>query len=458
MSAYVFSRRSGSKTWTLKVFLLFGLLTALWEFATFFQRTAPAPDASAFFFYVLLVTSSLSQPAYLLTVLSIQREKRSLLFVFFPVLIRFLSFFFLTITFVLTPYGWSYLISPALAFDVGTVVFFGYLFAAIIILVELARKARSAILRRKYIILLASFTLFQAIGFPLTNYILTVNPDFPPLGGILQFLTFIAIGVAVLLKEPRLPSSISGVNSFQEVYLSFLTDFYNSTIDTNLGEASFKFADFLHHSLIDDKVSISEKKITFETDDLDLPQLINRNLKFLEDSEDNKLTDSYLRVLDAAHLELRDDFDVCGTDISNFGVKVTKYKVKCPVEQGNCLEGLPFNGKFDIITAIDILEHLPDPTEALKHIYNRLTDDGYLYFEVPTINNKLSQMVYDMFFAKDETHIFIKSVKEFEDLVNSVGFRIQPIRFYEHYCVMNCIVSFSLISYLSENPETVSNT
>jgi signal transduction histidine kinase len=113
----------------------------------------------------------------------------------------------------------------------------------------------------------------------------------------------------LMLKEPRIPSSISVVNSFQEVYLSFLTDFYNSTIDTNLGEASFKFTDFLNHSLIDDKVSVSEKEITFEADDLDLLSLINRNLKFLEGAEDNKLTDSYLRVLNAAHLELGDKFD-----------------------------------------------------------------------------------------------------------------------------------------------------
>jgi signal transduction histidine kinase len=225
------------------------------------------------------------------------------------VLLRFFTFFFLTINFVPTPYGWSYLISTELSFELGTAVFFGYLFAIMIILVELARKARSAILKRKYVILLASFTLFQAIGFPVTNYFLTINQNFPPLGGILQFLTFIGIGVAVMLKETKMASSISGVNSFQEVYLSFLTDFYNSTIDTNLGEASFKFTEFLNHSLIDDRVSISEKEITFEAKDLDLLPLINRNLKFLEDAKDNKLTDSYLRVLNAAHLEPGDKFD-----------------------------------------------------------------------------------------------------------------------------------------------------
>jgi len=120
---------------------------------------------------------------------------------------------------------------------------------------------------------------------------------------------------------------------------------------------------------------------------------------------------------------LKDDFKVCGTDISNFGVKITKYKVRCPVEQGNCLEGLPFEGPFDIITAIDILEHLPNPKPALKHIFNSLSEEGYLFFEIPTINNKLSKKVYEMFFGKDKTHVFIKSVKLFEDLVMSVGFK-----------------------------------
>ena len=242
----------------------------LWEFATFFQRTAPNTEVSVAFFYVLLVTSSLSQPAYLITVLSIQREKQYLLLIFIPVLVRLFTFFFLNIDFVLTNYGWSYLILPELPFEVGIALFFGYLFAIIIILFELARKARSAILGKKYIILLISFTLFQAIGFPLTNYILTINHNFPPLGGILQFLTFIAIGSAIMLTETRIPSSTSIINGFPEVYSSFLTVFYNSTIHTNLGEASFKFTDFLEKSNIENRISIRKERITFEkTNDLD---------------------------------------------------------------------------------------------------------------------------------------------------------------------------------------------
>jgi len=120
---------------------------------------------------------------------------------------------------------------------------------------------------------------------------------------------------------------------------------------------------------------------------------------------------------------LKQDFEVYGTDISEFGVKVTKIKVKCPVEKGNCEEGLPFNRKFEIVTAIDIIEHLHHPKKALQNIYNSLSEGGYLFFEVPTINDKISQLVYDLFFARDKTHIFIKSVDEITEFVESVGFK-----------------------------------
>jgi signal transduction histidine kinase len=312
VSAYVLIKTSpGNKTWALKGFFVYGLLIALWEFTTFFQRIAPNMEVSSVFFYGLLLASSLSQPTYLITVLSIQKEKKSFLLVFIPILIRLITFLFLDLNYTLGEYGWTYDLSlSGIPFEVGTALYLGYLFAIIVILFGLIRKARSAILRKKYLILLASFTLFQAIGFPLTNYLLTINPNFPPLGGILQFLTFIAIGSALSLKEARIPPSSSNLNSFPDVYSSFLTDFYNSTIDTNLGEAAFKFTDFLKKSRIEDKISIRKDGITFEeTDDLDLLLLINQNLKFLEEKGDNMFTDSYLRVLNAAHLKLGDRFD-----------------------------------------------------------------------------------------------------------------------------------------------------
>jgi len=51
VSGYIFTKHSSEKkTWALKGFFVFSLLTVLWEFATFFQRTAPTGDISFFSF------------------------------------------------------------------------------------------------------------------------------------------------------------------------------------------------------------------------------------------------------------------------------------------------------------------------------------------------------------------------------------------------------------------------
>jgi len=312
VSTYIFAKGSSeNKTWALKGFLAFGLLTVVWEFATFFQRTAPSPELSGLFFYVILISSSLSQPTYLITAINVQRQKPYLLLIFIPAIIRLITFLFVEITFQMTNFGWAYNISiSGLALEVGTAIYFGYFIATIIILFGLAKNARPPVLKKKYRILLGGYTIFQVIGFTVTNYFLTLDLNFPPLGGILQLLTFTTIGFAVSLKETKFPSQKSTLKCFPEVYSSFLTDFYNLSTDTKLGEASFKFQKFLRKSLIDDKVSIESDGISFEaSDDLEVLELISRNLKILEEEGNKKVTDCYLRVLKSAHLTFGEDFD-----------------------------------------------------------------------------------------------------------------------------------------------------
>ncbi len=309
---YIYIKRSkGNKTWALDAFFSFGLLIAIWEFSSFFQRTASTPEISGFFFYIVLISSAISQPAYLITALSIQKEKRYLFLIFVPALIRIISFLFLDIDFFMGSFGWNYDLSlSGITLEIGTVIYLGYLLAIIVILIGLVRNARSSVLRKKYLVLLVSFTLFQAIGFSVTNYILAVDHNFPPLGGVLQFMTFIGIGYALNLKESKIPSLIHELTSFPEVYSSFLTDFYNLTAGARFGEASFKFTEFLKNALIEDKTSVKEDEISFEaTDSFDVSSLVNRDLKFLEREGNHELNDYYLRVLNAAQLKLGTEFN-----------------------------------------------------------------------------------------------------------------------------------------------------
>lgn len=41
-------------------------------------------------------------------------------------------------------------------------------------------------------------------------------------------------------------------------------------------------------------------------------------------------------------------------------------------------------GKFDLITCVHVLEHVPFPLVLLNEMHSRLTDDGTLYVEVPS--------------------------------------------------------------------------
>lgn len=121
--------------------------------------------------------------------------------------------------------------------------------------------------------------------------------------------------------------------------------------------------------------------------------------------------------------KLKKDYEVFGMDVSNYAIKIACDRVQCKCKQGDLEEGIPFKRKFDIITAISVLEHLPNPEKAIKNIRNSLNDDGLFCFEIPTISNKRSKFVYNLFFSKDETHVFIKSADEINELVTSCGFK-----------------------------------
>jgi len=136
---------------------------------------------------------------------------------------------------------------------------------------------------------------------------------------------------------------------------------------------------------------------------------------------------------------LKNDFEVYGTDINLHATKITRYKVKCPVKEGNLEKKIPFKKKFDIITALDVIEHLNKPKQAIENVYNHLKNNGLFFFQVPTVSNKMSRIINKLFFAHDKTHIYIVSVEEIEQLITSIGFKklaiyssLTPI-FTKHY-------------------------
>ncbi|RLG94252.1 hypothetical protein DRO29_06750, partial [Candidatus Bathyarchaeota archaeon] len=307
VSAYIVVKRP--KTLALRFLLLFGLVVSSWGFATFLNKTAPNLTMATIFFKITILTSHLGFPFYLLTVLSI-REKRNikkLMLILIPAVIQLFIMsqnYFDNYEIFRTESGWSYrVVSFQPSIIVVSVIFLAYLVGIFIALLSLIRKTKYPLLRKKYTILLVSFTLFQAVGTTLTNALIALSlldPNFR-VGGILQFLTFLSIWYVLFLKEKNAPSSEVKEEDFLQVYSSFLTVFYNHVTNTQLGEEAFKFTEFINRSEIDDRVSFKRNKVIFKGDGLNIAELIRKNLKLFEEIPvDQEIVDHYLRVLNAA--------------------------------------------------------------------------------------------------------------------------------------------------------------
>ncbi len=120
--------------------------------------------------------------------------------------------------------------------------------------------------------------------------------------------------------------------------------------------------------------------------------------------------------------DLRNEFSVYGIDISNYAINKAKEKFNLiNLKQGDIMNGIPFEKEFDVITAIDIIEHLDNPKKALSIIYDKLKQDGILIIQMPTNNNILSRLI-NKYVINDKTHVFIPSIKELHKLMEELGF------------------------------------
>ncbi|WP_411682049.1 class I SAM-dependent methyltransferase [Clostridium thailandense] len=98
----------------------------------------------------------------------------------------------------------------------------------------------------------------------------------------------------------------------------------------------------------------------------------------------------FLKVLKNAN------FDVYGLEVSKSISKAVEENLNIPVYNVD-ISKLSTDQKFDVISALSVLEHTPNPDIMIKKIYNLLKDDGYLLLEVPNVDSYESQAVLYFF-------------------------------------------------------------
>jgi SAM-dependent methyltransferase len=121
-----------------------------------------------------------------------------------------------------------------------------------------------------------------------------------------------------------------------------------------------------------------------------------------------------------------DGFQIYGIDISEFALKSlpphydpTHFRI-CDLSA----QDVPFDEPFDLVLAINIIEHIREPGPALKRIFNTLKPGGILGLHLPTRSNLLSRLQYRFLYNVEE-HTFRPSVPALRKLLAGTGFSVE---------------------------------
>jgi 2-polyprenyl-3-methyl-5-hydroxy-6-metoxy-1,4-benzoquinol methylase len=116
-------------------------------------------------------------------------------------------------------------------------------------------------------------------------------------------------------------------------------------------------------------------------------------------------------------------FNASGIEISNSAVEWAK-KLDRPVSQGT-LETMEGDNRYEVITALDVLEHVPEPLNFLVTARTRITDDGILLLNVPNLGSIFSKISGEKWHAYlPPEHWIYFNKNSINKMLNMAGFEV----------------------------------
>jgi cyclopropane fatty-acyl-phospholipid synthase-like methyltransferase len=97
-------------------------------------------------------------------------------------------------------------------------------------------------------------------------------------------------------------------------------------------------------------------------------------------------------------------------------------------------------GRYDLITAFHVVEHLSDPRETLKQLAVLLKPDGRMVIEVPSASDALLTF-YDcnafQRFTYWSQHLYLFTASTLTELIKQAGLNVVSIQHYQRYSLSN---------------------
>ncbi len=118
-------------------------------------------------------------------------------------------------------------------------------------------------------------------------------------------------------------------------------------------------------------------------------------------------------------------YDVRGIEFSEHAVKYIKSKYVFPVECGT-IRNMEFREKFDVVSMMDVIEHLQDPFADLRTIYDLMAPGGILIINTMDCDSKVSRLIGKRLedFRRLREHLFFFGNRSIRTILEHYGFEI----------------------------------
>ncbi|MBI3611289.1 MAG: class I SAM-dependent methyltransferase [Nitrospirae bacterium] len=100
---------------------------------------------------------------------------------------------------------------------------------------------------------------------------------------------------------------------------------------------------------------------------------------------------------------LNPDWSLYGVDSSSHAVAEAHKRLPHAHLSVSSATEIPFEGRFDVITAFDVIEHIPDLEQVAETVAKRLNPEGRFIFVVPVYDGPLGPVIRIL--DRDPTHL-----------------------------------------------------
>jgi SAM-dependent methyltransferase len=120
-------------------------------------------------------------------------------------------------------------------------------------------------------------------------------------------------------------------------------------------------------------------------------------------------------------------YDVRGLEIGEASAAYARSEHRLDVRDGSVYDCDFENGSFDVISMLEVIEHLEDPKEAIRRVSNWVAPGGVLFLTTPNFNSLYRRLYGSNWWVVncEDEHIYFFTISSLTSLIEEFGFDVK---------------------------------